>query len=95
MNHDNSPSIGPILVTFLAGAALGAVVVALTTPRTGPELRNNLKEIANRGKRKAGDMADEACEAWNDLKDRTSLAAADLQRGMADAAKDLQGSSKG
>jgi hypothetical protein len=36
-------------------------------------------------------MADDASDTWDDLKDRTALAAADLKRGMADAAKDLRG----
>lgn len=83
--------IGPMLLTFLAGAAVGAVIVALTTPKSGPELRGDMKDLARRAKRKAGMLADEACGAWDDMKGRTSLAAADLKRGMADAASDLRG----
>ena len=35
----SSPAVGPILLAFLAGAAAGAVLVALTTPKSGPDLR--------------------------------------------------------
>ena len=45
MSEPKTSSYGPTLLTFLAGAAVGAVVVALTTPKTGPELRGNLKDL--------------------------------------------------
>ena len=41
-------SIGTSLILFLAGAAVGAAVVALTTPKTGPELRGDLKGFGNK-----------------------------------------------
>jgi gas vesicle protein len=84
-------SYGPTLLTFLAGAAVGAVVVALTTPKSGPELRGNLKDLANRAKRRTGELADNASEAWDSLRGRTTLAASDLKRGVTDAANDLRG----
>lgn len=40
--------LGTSLLVFLAGAAVGAAVVALTTPKTGPELRGDLKGLGNR-----------------------------------------------
>ncbi len=43
-------SIGTSLVVFLAGAAVGAAIVALTTPKTGAELRGDLKDLGNRAK---------------------------------------------
>ena len=93
--HQPQPSctspLGTMLLTFLAGAAVGAVVVALTTPKTGPELRGDLKDLARRAKRKAGQLADDGSEAWDDLKERTGLAVDDLKRGVTDAAKDLRG----
>jgi gas vesicle protein len=91
MNPEKTSSVGPMLLTFLAGAAIGAVLTALTTPKTGPELRGDLKDLAHRAKRKAGALAEDASEGWEDLKERTSLAASDLQRGMSEAAKDLRG----
>lgn len=91
MTEPKTSSYGPTLLTFLAGAAVGAVVVALTTPKTGPELRGNLKDLSLRAKRRAGQLADDAGETWDDLKDRTSLAANDLKRGVTDAVSDLRG----
>lgn len=91
MNESKSSSMGTILMTFLAGAAVGAVVVALTTPKTGPELRGDLKDLTLRAKRRAGQLADDASDTWDDLKGRTVLAAADLKRGVTDAANDLRG----
>jgi hypothetical protein len=43
-------SLGTSLLIFLAGAALGAAIVALTTPKTGPELRGDLKGLGGRVK---------------------------------------------
>jgi gas vesicle protein len=80
-----------MVLTFIAGAALGAVVMALTTPKSGPELRGDLKDLARRAKKKAGAYADDASEALDDLKDRAVLAVDDLKRGVADAANDLRG----
>ena len=92
MSQENtSSSMGTVLLTFLAGAAVGAVVVALTTPKSGPELRVDLKGLAGRTKRRAMEMAEEASEKWDDVKERTSLAAGDLRRGISDAANDLRG----
>lgn len=45
---DERGSIGTSLLLFLAGAAVGAAVVALTTPKTGPELRGDLKGFGNK-----------------------------------------------
>jgi gas vesicle protein len=80
-----------MVLTFIAGAALGAVVMALSTPKSGPELRGDLKDLARRAKRKVGDYADDASEALDDLKDRAVLAVDDLKRGVSDAANDLRG----
>lgn len=91
MSQENSAPIGPMLLTFIAGAAVGAALVALTTPKTGPELRGDLKDIARRARRKAGDLAEDASGAWDEMKERTSLAACDLKRGVTDAANDLRG----
>jgi gas vesicle protein len=91
MSQETTTSMGPILLTFLAGAAVGAVLVALTTPKTGPELRGDLKDYGRRAKLKAGNLANEACGAWDEMKERTALAAGDVKRGMTDAANDLRG----
>lgn len=41
-------SIGTSMLVFLAGAAVGAIAVALTTPKTGSELRGDIKGFGNR-----------------------------------------------
>jgi len=53
MSQNQTPSALPALITFLVGAAIGAVVVALTTPKSGPRLRKDLKDLANRGRDRA------------------------------------------
>ena len=40
-------SVGTSLLVFLAGAAVGAAIVALTTPKSGSELREDLKGMGN------------------------------------------------
>jgi gas vesicle protein len=88
--QDNSSSMGPMLLTFLAGVAVGAVVTALVTPKSGPEMRGDLKDAAARAKRKAADLARGASVALDDLKERSRLAAADLKRGIADSVTHLK-----
>ena len=91
MSQEDNSSMGTMLLTFLAGAAVGAVVVALTTPKTGPALRGDLRDMAQRAKRKADELAVDASGVWDETKERTRLAAGDIKRGMADVAKDLKG----
>ena len=86
MSHQESPT-APMLLTFLAGAALGAVVMALTTPKTGPQLRRDLRSLANRARRRAGDMADDLGESWDDLKESVGLAVEEQKQVKPAAAK--------
>ena len=90
MSHEKSFLTGPMLPSVLAGAALGALVVALTTPKTGPELRGDLKALAGRAKRKAVDLAEDAYESMDGMKDRTVLAVGDLKNVASDAVKELR-----
>jgi hypothetical protein len=53
MNPNSTPTAFPSLFTFLVGAALGAVVVAFTTPKSGPRLRRDLKALARRSRDRA------------------------------------------
>jgi len=57
MNQEKSTYLGPMVLTLIVGAAIGAVVVALTTPRTGRELRGELKAFGRRTPWKAGNLA--------------------------------------
>lgn len=38
--------------SFLGGALVGAAVAMLVTPKSGPEVRRDLRDIANKGSRK-------------------------------------------
>jgi lipopolysaccharide export LptBFGC system permease protein LptF len=80
-----------LLLTFLAGAAVGATVVAFSTRKTGPQRIAELKELAAEAKAKAVALAEAAGEAWEEGRDRTTMAANDLKRGFTDAATDLRG----
>ena len=56
MTQETRSTLANRLLTFLAGAAIGAVVMALTTPKRGPELRHTLRALGRRAKRKAGTL---------------------------------------
>jgi gas vesicle protein len=87
---DRTSSIGPILLTFVAGVAVGAAIAALMTPKSGPELRGDLKDAAARAKEKAARLAKDASETLVDLKERSRLAAGDLKRGFKDSMAHLK-----
>lgn len=46
--REESGMFGTSLLVFLAGAAVGAAVAALTTPKTGPELRGDIKGLGQK-----------------------------------------------
>ena len=50
MTDDRTMSGGTIFMAFLAGAAAGAVIALLTTPKRGSEMREQLKTWASSGK---------------------------------------------
>ncbi len=88
--EDTSSSFAPMLLAFIAGVAVGAVVTALATPKSGPEVRGDLKDAAARARRKAADLAKNASAVLDDLKERSRLAAADLKRGVVDSVTRLK-----
>jgi gas vesicle protein len=61
MNEERG-ALGTNLLLFLLGAAAGAIVVALTTPKRGPELRADLKDLARRLKHKAHEAGLGCCQ---------------------------------
>lgn len=89
MSREKSFLTGPMLPSILVGTAFGGVLVALTTPKTGPELREDLKNLACRAMGRAGAPAEVACDASKSLKEPILISASDLKRGATDAAKDL------
>jgi gas vesicle protein len=80
MQESNTSSIGESLMLFVAGAAIGGLLVALNTPKTGPELREDLKGLGRKARRKAEGLAEDAEGAWDRLKDRASEAGESLKK---------------
>jgi gas vesicle protein len=58
---DERSNAGTNLILFLVGVAAGALLVALTTPKSGPELRQDILEKAARLKRKAREVGSALC----------------------------------
>ncbi len=53
-----------LLIGFLAGSVVGAIAALLTAPKSGKELRSDIK-------RKAGDLAEDATEYMKNARQRT------------------------
>ena len=53
MSQNQPSSPFPTLLTFLLGAAVGAVVLALTTSKSGPARRRELKDLVRRSRVRA------------------------------------------
>jgi gas vesicle protein len=60
MSSNNNHAKG-LLIGFLAGGAVGAIVALLTTPKSGKELRGDIKQ-------KSGEYFDEADKYYQDKK---------------------------
>lgn len=90
MSQENNSSDSTVLLTFLAGAALGALVVALTTPKTGSELRDDLAGLGRRVKGKIGDLAQQGSQAWEAFNDDPSANGRDLRDQAAEAWEDVR-----
>jgi len=62
MAEYEGPSSGAVLLGFLSGAALGAVMAILLAPRTGQESREMLRGYARRAEEGLRDLVGEAGE---------------------------------
>jgi len=87
MRESNGGSIGESLMMFVAGAAIGGLLVALNTPKTGPELREDLKGLGRRARSKAEGLAEEAEEAWDRLKGKAGETGAAVKREVEEVGK--------
>jgi gas vesicle protein len=58
-----SPSSDKIVLALIGGVALGAIVMALVTPKTGRQLRATLKTAARRLAGRIEDLDDDPIEA--------------------------------
>ena len=78
MQETNAGSIGGSLTLFLAGAAIGGLLVALNTPKTGPELREDMRSLGRKVKRRAEGLAEDADGAWERLRDKAEASGREL-----------------
>jgi gas vesicle protein len=89
MRQDNETTLGSSLVLFLAGAAVGAVVAALVTPRSGPELREDLNDLGRRTFKRAEDLAQDARKTWDKVRGRAVEVAGNVGRDVAEAGRNV------
>jgi gas vesicle protein len=59
MRTDTNSTGNTMLFTLLGGVVLGAVAVALTTPKTGQEVRNTLRNTVRRLRGKAQETSED------------------------------------
>jgi len=59
-NEENGISTGTVILSFLAGAVVGAGVALLVAPKTGEELRATIKDLADDAVDKIKEYASEA-----------------------------------
>lgn len=59
-DNDNGVGAGTIILSFLAGAAVGAGVALLVAPKTGEELRDRIRNMADDAIDKIKDYTTEA-----------------------------------
>jgi gas vesicle protein len=63
MSEENG-TLGTSILLFLLGAAAGAAVVALVTPKSGPDLREEIKDLAWKLKRSAKESGTAIRSVW-------------------------------
>lgn len=61
-DNDNGAGAGAVLLSFLAGAAVGAGVALLVAPKTGEELRGKIRDLADDAIDKIKEYTSEAQE---------------------------------
>ena len=78
------------LLTFFGGVAFGALVVALTTPKPGAQVRRDLAGLGRRMKNKAGDIAQRGTRAWDVFRERAEQGAAAVGQVAEDFSNDIR-----
>jgi gas vesicle protein len=87
MRENYGGSMGESLMLFAAGAAIGGLLVALNTPKTGPELREDLKGLGRRARAKAEGLGEDAEGAWAKLKGKAAEAGETVKQELGEAGK--------
>jgi gas vesicle protein len=62
MSEERGVCAGTVLVSFVAGAAIGAVLALLYTPKSGQEMRENIADLTEDAVDKIKEYAKEAQE---------------------------------
>ncbi len=70
-SNEGRYSAGCVAVSFLLGGAVGAGLAMLLTPRTGPEIRDRIREQANTVRGEAIRVADDVRDKAGDLLDKS------------------------
>lgn len=70
-NSEGRYSAGSVAIAFLLGGAVGAGLATLLTPKTGPEVRNRIKEQAYVARGEAYRVADEVRDKAGALLDKS------------------------
>lgn len=73
MRHGNGGSIGALLLGMLIGLALGAGVTLMVSPKSGEDIRREIRQTA-------ADVRHRAEDTVSDLRDRAEETAADVRR---------------
>lgn len=70
MNQESTSSMGTMLLALCLGTLTGAIIVALTTPKNGSELRGDMKTLGRRARRKVGDLLGGSQSIWDGMTER-------------------------
>ena len=62
-----------ILVPFLVGGVVGSGITLLLAPKSGKEVREDIKRFANNSAKRVSLAIDKGKELYNDSKERVSL----------------------
>ena len=70
MADDRGPTAGAVLLAFLTGATMGAVAALFLAPRSGQEMRDQLRTYARRTEGELRDLAGKAGEALEEVAEK-------------------------
>ena len=70
-NSEGRYSAGCVAIAFLLGGAVGAGLATLLTPRTGPEVRDRIRDHAYAARGEAHRVADEVRDKAGNLLDKS------------------------
>jgi len=87
MHESNANSVGESLMLFVAGAAIGGLLVALNTPKTGSELREDLRAWGRKARNRAEGLTEDAEGAWEKLKGKARDTGEAVKREVDDLGK--------